>query len=100
MLPLMTTRAEPVLFEAKRRIIAHTSRQWPDLDIGEVTDLADAIVRLTISHVVLPMDPPETVADRLARLVARYLDGAWRTDDRAPAVRHPRPRADGDHGHR
>jgi AcrR family transcriptional regulator len=76
MLPLITTRAEPVLFEAKRRIIAHTSRQWPDLDIAEVTDLADAVVRLTISHVVLPMDPPETVADRLARLVSRYLDGA------------------------
>ncbi|MGH3376856.1 MAG: TetR family transcriptional regulator [Actinoallomurus sp.] len=76
MLPLMTTRAEPVLFEAKRRIIAHTLRQWPDLDIAEVTDLSDAIVRLTISHVVLPMDPPEIVAARLARLVARYLGDA------------------------
>jgi hypothetical protein len=38
-----------------------------------VTDLADAVVRLTMSHVVLPMDPPATVAARLARLVARYL---------------------------
>jgi AcrR family transcriptional regulator len=75
LLPLMTTRAEPVLFEARRRIVEHTLRQWPHLDPAEVTDLADAVVRLTMSHVVLPMDPPEIVAARLARLVARYLDG-------------------------
>jgi AcrR family transcriptional regulator len=73
LLPLMTTRAEPVLFAAKQRIIAHTLRQWPQLDPAEVTDLADAVVRLTMSHTVLPMDPPEIVAARLARLVARYL---------------------------
>jgi AcrR family transcriptional regulator len=75
LLPLMTTRAEPVLFAAKKRIIEHTLRQWPHLDATEVTDLADAVVRLTMSHVVLPMDPPEIVAARLARLVARYLRG-------------------------
>jgi AcrR family transcriptional regulator len=73
LLPLMTTRAEPVLFTAKRRIVAHTLRQWPHLDEAEVTDLADAVVRLTMSHVVLPMEPPDMVAARLARLVARYL---------------------------
>jgi AcrR family transcriptional regulator len=73
LLPLMTTRAEPVLFTAKRRIIAHTLRRWPEVDEGDVTELADAIVRLTMSHVVLPMEPPETVAARLARLVARHL---------------------------
>ena len=73
LLPLMTTRAEPVLFAAKRRIVAHTLRQWPHLDEADVSDLADAVVRLTLSHVVLPMDPPDVVAARLARLVARYL---------------------------
>ena len=75
LLPLMTTRAEPVLFTAKERIVAHTLRQWPDLDRGEVVDLADAIVRLTMSHVMLPTDPPEITAARLARLVVRYLSG-------------------------
>jgi AcrR family transcriptional regulator len=73
LLPLMTTRAEPVLFAAKQRIVAHALRQWPQLDEAEVTELADAIVRLTMSHVVLPTDPPDVVARRLARLVARYL---------------------------
>lgn len=73
LLPLMTTRAEPVLFEARRRIIEHTLRQWPHLDPAAVADIADAVVRLTMSHIVLPMDPPEIVAARLARLVTRYL---------------------------
>src|SRR3954468_9196209 len=73
LLPLMTTHAEPVLFEARRRIIEHTLRQWPQLDPAEVTDLPDAVVRLTMSHVVLPMDPPKVAAARLARLVARYF---------------------------
>lgn len=73
LLPLMTTRAEPVLFEAKRRIIEHARRQWPHLDPDDLTDVADDVIRLTISHVVLPMDPPEVVASRLARLVARYV---------------------------
>jgi AcrR family transcriptional regulator len=73
LLPLMTTRAEPVLFAAKQRIIAHALRQWPQLDAAEVTDLADSVVRLTMSHAMLPTDPPETVAARLARLVVRYL---------------------------
>src|SRR4051812_1728104 len=65
LLPLMTTRAEPVLFAAKRRIIAHLLRQWPHLDAAEVTELADAVIRLTMSHVTLPGDPPETVAARM-----------------------------------
>jgi AcrR family transcriptional regulator len=76
LLPLMTTRAEPVLFAAKKRIIAHTLRQWPQADETAVVELVDMVVRLTMSHVVLPTDPPETVAARLARLVARYLGDA------------------------
>lgn len=81
LLPLMTTRAEPVLFQAKRRIIGHALRQWPHLDPVEVSDLADAVVRLTMSHVVLPMDPPELVAARLARLVARYIGDERQTGE-------------------
>jgi AcrR family transcriptional regulator len=73
LLPLMTTHAEPVLFEAKRRIIEHARHQWPHLDPADLTDVVDDVVRLTISHVVLPTDPPEIVAARLARLVARYV---------------------------
>ena len=73
LLPLMTTRAEPVLFAARERIVSHTVRKWPQLDATEVTELADAVIRLTMSHVMLPTEPAEVVAERLARLVARFL---------------------------
>jgi AcrR family transcriptional regulator len=73
LLPLMTTRAEPVLFAARERIVSHVVRQWPRLDAGEVAEISDAVIRLTMSHVMLPTDPVGVVAERLARLVARYL---------------------------
>lgn len=75
LLPLMTTRAEPVLFAARERIAARALRQWPHLDETEVAELADVVVRLTMSHVLLPTDAPQIVAARLARLVARFLNG-------------------------
>ncbi|MCO6003453.1 TetR family transcriptional regulator [Actinoallomurus purpureus] len=80
LLPLMTTRAEPVLFAARERIVSHAVRQWPELDAAEVAEIADVVIRLTMSHVMLPTDPVEVVAERLARLVARYLRAPIRSE--------------------
>jgi AcrR family transcriptional regulator len=73
LLPLFTTRAEPMLFSARTRIIEHAIRHWPELDRAAVTELADAAVRLTLSHVLLPAEPPQKVAELIARVVTRYL---------------------------
>ena len=73
LLPLLTTRAEPVLFTARARIVEHAVRQWPDVPREEMAKVADAAVRLTMSHLVLPSDPPERVAQFVARMVTRYL---------------------------
>ena len=73
MLPLLTTQAEPVLFAASARIAEHALRQWPHLDRDALTEVADAAVRLTMSHIMLPSGPPEEFAHFVARLVARYL---------------------------
>jgi AcrR family transcriptional regulator len=81
LLPLLTTRAEPVLFAARERIVGHAMGQWPGMDVVEVTELADVVIRLTMSHVMLPTEPVEVVAERLARLAARYL--------RAPVIGAP-----------
>lgn len=76
MLPLLTTQAEPQLFTAKTRIVAHTQRQWPQLQPADVAELADAVIRLTMSHMMMPTDPPQVVAARLARLATGYLSQA------------------------
>ncbi|WP_067800275.1 TetR family transcriptional regulator [Actinomadura formosensis] len=73
MLPLLTTQAEPVLFTASARIAEHALRQWPHLDRDALTEVADAAVRLTMSHIMLPSGPSETFAHFVARLVTRYL---------------------------
>lgn len=73
LLPLLTTESEPLLFAAHARILAHARRRWPHLDPGDLAEIIEAVVRLTVSHIVLPTDPSEKVAHRLARLVTGYL---------------------------
>ncbi|MDL4776443.1 MULTISPECIES: TetR family transcriptional regulator [Thermomonosporaceae] len=80
MLPLLTTRAEPVLFTASARIAEHALGQWPDLDPAAFTEMADAAVRLTMSHLILPAGPPEQIAAFIARMVTRYLDIPEKSD--------------------
>ncbi|GAA4155682.1 hypothetical protein GCM10022416_56370 [Actinomadura keratinilytica] len=73
LLPLLTTRAEPLLFTARTRIIDHATAQWPELDPVALAEVADIAIRLTMSHMMLPHEPPEQVGHLIARLVTRYL---------------------------
>src|SRR6266446_5878967 len=73
MLPLLTTQAEPQLFAARSRIVAHVSRQWPQLGGADIAEVADAVIRLTMSHMMMPTDPPQTVAASLARLATGFF---------------------------
>jgi AcrR family transcriptional regulator len=75
LLPLLTTQSEPLVFAARRRILAHAARRWPDLDAEALPEIVDTAVRLTSSHVLLPTDPPDAIARRIARTVIRYLNG-------------------------
>lgn len=75
LLPLLTTQAEPVVFAARNRMLEHALRQWPELPAAALPEIVDTAVRLTISHVVLPTEPPDVVARRIARVVIRYLGG-------------------------
>jgi AcrR family transcriptional regulator len=73
LLPLLTTRSEPVLLAAKVVLVKQLQRDWPALPGGDVDLVADSLVRLTISHLLLPLEAPDVVARNLARLVHRYL---------------------------
>ena len=75
LLPLLTTQSEPLVFAARRRILEHATRRWPELDSEVLPEIVDTAIRLTISHVVLPTDAPDTVARLIARTVIRYLNG-------------------------
>ncbi|WP_030168368.1 TetR family transcriptional regulator [Spirillospora albida] len=73
LLPLLTTRADPVLFTARDRLAEHALAQWPSLDPAAFTEVTDAAVRLTMSHIMLPSAPPEMVAEMIARMVTAYM---------------------------
>jgi len=73
LLPLLTTESEPQLFTARTRLSEHVRGHWPSLPAAEVNAVVDAAVRLTMSHMMLPSEPPDVVAARIARMVTRYL---------------------------
>jgi len=75
LLPFMTTRAEGILVTVRGRIAAYLSAHWPALPTDEVTLVADAVVRLTISHLVLPGGRPDRTAADMAHLVDRLIPG-------------------------
>ncbi|RJL20825.1 TetR family transcriptional regulator [Bailinhaonella thermotolerans] len=82
LLPLLTTRAEPLLLAANQRIVRHARAKWPELPADELAVITESVVRLTVSHILLPTRDDQEVADSLARLVLRYLGLA----DRDPAA--------------
>lgn len=73
LLPLLTTRAEPLLTSSRTVLTHYLTEHWPSLAHRDITLVAESLIRLTVSHLVLPLAPSETVADQLAELAARAL---------------------------
>lgn len=73
LLPLLTTRSEPVLQAASAVVSDFLSRARPDLDANTIESVTDSLVRLTVSHIVLPTESPEHTARKLATLALRAL---------------------------
>ena len=76
LLPFLTTRSEALLTAARERCAAYLSEQWPDLPAEPVAFVADTVIRLTLSHLVLPGARPEQVAADIAHLVDSLLPGS------------------------
>lgn len=73
LLPLLTTRAEPLLTASRHVLTAYLTDHWPQLAHRDIALVAESLIRLTVSHLVLPLSPSEVVADQLAELAARAL---------------------------
>ena len=73
LLPLLTTRSAPLLEAASAALTGWFAEHYPDLDEDTVAEGVDAVVRLVVSHMVLPAAPAEETAERLARVATRYL---------------------------
>ncbi|HEU0100722.1 MAG TPA: TetR family transcriptional regulator [Mycobacteriales bacterium] len=73
LLPFLTTRGDAILAAASTSCADYLCRQRPDLPRDELRRVAELVVRLTLSHLVLPGRRPDEVAAELAHLVDRLL---------------------------
>ena len=73
LLPFLTTRSDTIRESGRALIGDWLAGREPALDVAVVDETVDAVVRLTISHLVAPSLPSEEVAGRIARLVRRTL---------------------------
>jgi AcrR family transcriptional regulator len=76
MLPFVTTQGMPVVQWATARLTAVIAEGWPDAPAGKARLLAETLVRLAISHITAPIDPPQTTAARTGELLGPFIDEA------------------------
>ncbi|MCM0675052.1 TetR family transcriptional regulator [Micromonospora phytophila] len=79
LLPYLTTRSELVLAESTGALLEWADTVVPDADPAALAFAADSIVRLVVSHIVLPRSPVDQTATALADLALHlFLHAATR----------------------
>lgn len=73
LLPYLTTRSDLVLQTAAAVLMEWASIYVPGVPQAELAFGMETIVRLVVSHIVLPLGPPEQTAAALADLAARFV---------------------------
>ncbi|WP_375481341.1 TetR family transcriptional regulator [uncultured Mycobacterium sp.] len=74
MLPLLTTRSEPLMRKAIDLFGNWVSGQWPDRDPDAVGIMVESVVRLVFSHAMAPTKAPGDAARDVAFAARRFLD--------------------------
>jgi AcrR family transcriptional regulator len=76
MLPLVTTQGMPVVHWATARLTTVIEEGWPQAPEPKAKLLAEALVRLAISHITAPSDSPERTAAAAGELLGPFIDEA------------------------
>jgi AcrR family transcriptional regulator len=79
LLPFVTTQGMPVVQWATARLTATIEDGWPQAPSAKARLLAEALVRLAISHVTAPGEAPEITATRTGELLGPFIDEALGT---------------------
>lgn len=72
MLPLITTSGR-LLDVASDALAAWMHQQFPQLDVVDVQNATDALVRLAVSHLALPGADAEATGQQISEVALRYL---------------------------
>lgn len=75
LLPMLTTRPEPVLQRAETTLLEQTRQLYTDIELTdtELTRLVEIVVRLTLSHLFQPADTIEHAVDQIHWILTRAL---------------------------
>lgn len=73
LLPLLTTRGEPLMTQAVEMVRDWAARQWPDLPEADVRLTAESVARVGFSHILTPTKAAADIAEDLALLACRCL---------------------------
>lgn len=73
LLPLLTTRGEPLMNQAVEMVRAWATQQWPDVAATDVGLMAESVARVGFSHILTPTTAIESVATDMALLACRCL---------------------------
>jgi AcrR family transcriptional regulator len=76
MLPFVTTQGMPVVQWATARLTVTIEEGWPQAPDADVKLLAESLVRLAISYITAPTDPPEKTATQAGDLLGPFIDRA------------------------
>ncbi|HEX2095960.1 MAG TPA: TetR family transcriptional regulator [Solirubrobacterales bacterium] len=82
MLPFVTTQGMPVVQWATARLTATIEEGWPQAPPEKARLLAEALVRLAISHITAPGEAPEVTAAATSELLGPFIDEALGTAPR------------------
>jgi len=74
MVPLLTTRGAPVVLGAAARLAELIGAAWPQAPRADVELISDCLVRLAISHAMLPTAEPAATARAIAALLAPQIE--------------------------
>ncbi|MFF9914699.1 TetR family transcriptional regulator [Streptomyces sp. NPDC013457] len=76
LLPYLTARADPI-FDAGRHLVREwLGTRYPEQQAETLEMTADIIVRMTISHLILPAAEPHVTARRLATVALKLLQSS------------------------
>lgn len=74
MLPFVTTQGLPVVQWSTARLAAVIEQGWPQAAGEDVKNLAESLVRLSISYVTTPGESAQEAATMVGELLAPFLD--------------------------
>jgi AcrR family transcriptional regulator len=75
LLPIITAQSRSLIADATALLASYLRTSTPGLSHEDADTIASALVRLTASHLMLPLDPPGRTAQRLTRIAVRALRG-------------------------